>query len=539
MREAFAGDEAIYGEESVCYYDNHPPQIALSLYPCLPAGRSLLAMTDIDMTAKQVFALVYKISKQLKIDAYVVGGFVRDELLDREQKKDVDIVVAGSGLKFAKAFAEAVGEDAGSLVEFPEFDTARVILGIRNHEPCLPAGRSGIMEKIDVEIEFAGARSESYRSTSRKPFVESATIEQDLSRRDFTVNAMARKIGAGGKLGKLLDPFGGRIDLKKRLLRTPQGPDETFSDDPLRMLRAARFAAQLEVEIDQPALSAMHRNRSRMSIVSAERIQEELLKLLSAKKPSVGLWLLVHTGLLDLFLPEVSALSGVEDMYGHRHKDNLSHSIQVVDNIAEHSENVLLRFAGLLHDIGKPATKKFLRGRGWTFDMHEHVGRKMVRAAGKRLRMSAADIEYMAMLVRWHMQPINLMDEGVTDSAVRRLIVNLKDVLPDLLLLCRSDITTGNPNKKERRLKNYDYLEKRIAEVVEIDKLREFQSPVRGEEIMAACSLKPGPTVGKLKKAVEEAILEGIIPNDYEAAKKYFEEIKGRYMDEAEEWERV
>lgn len=482
------------------------------------------------MDIMKIFHLIAKISKEIKTPAYVVGGFVRDELLGRGQKKDIDVVVAGSGVEFAKAFAEMLGAEAGTLVEFSEFDTARYII---------PAADHGSLITDNLEVEFAGARAESYRSASRKPIVEPATIEEDLSRRDFTVNAMARKVGAGGKLGKILDPFGGQKDAREKVLRTPLDPDATFSDDPLRMLRAARFAAQLDFEIENETLAAMHRNRKRLSIISAERIQEEFFKLLAAPKPSVGLWLLLHTGLMDQFLSEVSSLAGVEDMYGHSHKDNLSHTIQVVDNIAERSDNVMLRFAGLLHDVGKPGTKQFLRGRGWTFDMHEHLGRKMVRAIGRRLRMSAADTEYAAKLVRWHMQPINLMDEGVTDSAVRRLIVNLKENLNDLLILCRSDITTGNPQKKVRRLKNYDYLELRIGEVMETDKLRAFQSPVHGEEIMELCGLKPGPTIGKIKKAIEEAILDGKIPNEYEPARKFFEEIKDGYLKSAEEWEKM
>ncbi len=481
---------------------------------------------------KDIFKTINTVSKEADLDVYAVGGFVRDQLLKRDFKKDIDFVVVGSGLDFAKKVFETVGEDTASLIEFPDFDTARIVFGTRNTE-------TKAMETIELEVEFAGARSESYRSTSRKPTVKPATLEEDLSRRDFTVNAMAQKVGARGLSATIVDPFDGKKDLKNGILRTPLDPDVTFSDDPLRMLRAVRFAAQLNFSIEEKTLEAIIRNKERLKIISAERIQEEFLKLLGTKQPSIGLWLLVRTGLLDMFMPEIAALDGVEDMYGQSHKNNLSRSIQVVDNIAERSDKVMLRFAGLLHDIGKPGTKEFLRGRGWTFDMHEHLGRKMVRDIGKRLRMSKDATEYMAKLVRWHMQPINLMDEEVTDSAVRRLIVNLKENLEDLLILCRSDITTGNPQKKEHRLKNYDYLEKRVVEVLEIDKLRAFQSPVRGEEIMELCGLKPGPTVGKIKKALEEAILDGKVANEYEDVKRYFETIKDDFLKDVSDWEKV
>ena len=481
------------------------------------------------MNPKNVFTTIARVSKKTSVDAYVVGGYVRDELMGRDQKKDIDVVVAGSGIAFAKDF-DAAMKEAGRLVTFPDFDTARYVF-TEEHED----GKKTIL----LELEFAGARKERYRSESRKPSVTPATIEEDLSRRDFTVNAMAREIGAGGKRLKIIDPFDGQKDLEKKVLRTPLDPDETFSDDPLRMLRAARFAAQLGFAIEPKTLDAMKRNAERLKIISMERVQEELFKLLAAPTPSVGLWILADTGLMEQFLPEVMELSGVEEVFGYAHKDNLSHTFAVVDNIAEQSDKTLLRFAGLMHDIAKPATKKFVKGRGWTFDMHEHLGRKMARDIGRRLRMKKSDIEYVAKLVRWHLQPIALMDKGVTDTPVRRLIVNLQDDLPDLLILCRADITTGNQKKKVRRLKNYDRLEERIAEVIEKDKLRAFQSPVRGEEIMEETGLKPGPTVGKIKSAIEEAILEGEIPNEYDAAKAYFESIKDDYLAHVQDWERA
>ena len=473
------------------------------------------------MTEKQLFGHMCVVSKAMGARAYMVGGYVRDQLLGTStdkalQSKDIDIVVAGSGLAFAKNFDQHL-KQAGSLVEFSDFDTARYILP-------------------EFELEFAGARTESYSETSRKPQVSPTTIEVDLSRRDFTVNAMAREICARG-LGTIIDPLHGQEDLEKKILRTPLAPDDTFFDDPLRMLRAARFAAQLDFTIDPGVYAAIVRNRERIQIISAERIQEELMKLLATTKPSIGLWVLEKSGLMAEFLPEVSALGGVEEAYGYSHKDNLTHTFMVVDNIALFSSKPLLRYAGLMHDIAKPQTKKFVRGRGWTFDMHEHLGKKLTHEIGRRLHMSRDDMKYVAHLVRWHLQPIALMDEGITDSAVRRLMVNAGDSLNDLLILCRSDITTGNQNKKAQRLKNYDLLEARIAAVVEKDELHAFQSPVRGEEIMILCGLKPGPTVGKIKKAIEEAILEGEIPNEYEAAKAYFEKIKDKYLRSAEKWE--
>ena len=477
------------------------------------------------MENQQIFETIYKISEELKTPIYIVGGFVRDQMMKKGHKKDLDFVVEGSGIAFATKFTEVLGETHATLIPFEDFDTARV--AIKNDA-----------EEVVIEIEFAGARTESYEEHSRKPKVVSSTLEHDLSRRDFTVNAMARQILKEGMLGDLIDPFDGEKDLQNKNIKTPLDPNVTFSDDPLRMMRAARFAAQLEFEIDADTYAAIAVNRERLKIISAERITEELFKLLRSRVPSVGLWILYNTGLFDEFLPEVRALSGVEEVAGYSHKDNLSHTFAVVDNLAEYSSDPLLRYAALMHDIAKPDTKLFVPGRGWTFDMHDHLGKKMVREIGRRLRMSKRETDYVAKLVRWHLQPIALMDEEITDSAVRRLIVNLGDDLEALLMLCRSDITTGNQKKRERRLKNYDILEKRIEEIREKDRLRAFQSPVRGEEIMELCGLKPGPTIGRIKEALEEAILEGIIPNEYEATKEYFFKIKDEFLASAGEWEK-
>jgi len=501
------------------------------------------------MTIVELFKKIYQVSKLTDTEIYVVGGFVRDEIMDAnnlneseivlekskiraaiekdiieggaevvveeyKKKKDIDFLVAGPassrcesglrrasfGVEFAREFDELM-EKTGHLIEFPDFDTARYVME-------------------EFEVEFAGARSESYEEKSRKPKVQAVSVEDDLSRRDFTVNAMARQVIKGGVLGELIDPYHGQTDITKKILCTPLEPDKTFSDDPLRILRAARFASQLGFSLEANTYEAMKNNRLRLKIISKERILEEMEKLMNTAKPSIGLMIMYETGLLAEFLPEICALDGVEEIYGQQHKNNLWHTFKVVDNITTLTQKTYLRFSALFHDIGKPKTKKYVPRRGWTFDMHEHLGRKMVKDIGRRLKMANDKIDYIAKLVRWHQQPIQLMDDGVTDSAVRRLMVNLGDDIDDLLKLCRSDITTGNPSKLSKRLRNYDILESRIIEVIEKDKMRAFQSPVRGEEIMEICQLKPGPEVGKMKSLIEEAILDGKIKNNYEEAKE-------------------
>ena len=492
------------------------------------------------MLEQDIFHKVSVIASELNLKVFAVGGYVRDEILNPgAPKKDIDFVVAGSGLEFARAFTLKLNgtlepvdaEDKtkiGTLIEFEDFDTARFVF---------TASEGQEVEGVK-EIEFAGARREAYNPESRKPVVTATTLQEDLERRDFTVNTLAREVIDGVLSEAIIDPMQGLIDLKNKTLRTPLDPNTTFSEDPLRMLRAARFAAQLNFSIEHNTYEALKTNALRLKIISAERIQEELMKLLATAVPSIGLYILHETKLFNEFMPEISALEGIEDVYGYQHKDNLSHSFKVVDNIAEQSSKALLRYAGLIHDIAKPNTKKFIPGRGWTFDMHEHLGKKMVKDIGKRLRFSKSDTDYVAKLVRWHLYPIAITDEGITDAPIRRLIVNAGDDLQDLLMLCRADITTGNPTKKVRRLKNYDALEKRIDEVMEKDKMRAFQSPLRGEEIMELCNLKAGPTIGRIKEALEEAILDGVIPNEYEAAKELFEKIKGPFLTEALDWER-
>lgn len=482
------------------------------------------------MKQTEIFKKINKTASDNKTEVFVVGGFVRDILFGKTEAKDIDCVVVGNGIEFAKKFDEEM-KQVGSLIKFPDFDTARYII---------------TDDDGSLEIEFAGARSESYQEKSRKPQVEKADLNTDLGRRDFTVNAMAapvklfvKKVSVASLKKSIIDPFFGIEDLKNKVLKTPLEPDATFSDDPLRMLRAIRFAGQLGFSLENKTLDSIHKNRLRIKIISGERIQEEIVKMMSVDQPSVSLGLLFHTGLLEVILPEVANLNGVEEVFGHQHKDNLVHSFKVVDNIAIQSKNPWLRLTGLLHDIGKFGTKQFVPKLGWTFHGHEHLGKKQFYGIAKRLKFSKEKTDYIAKLIRWHLQPISLIDEGVTDSAVRRLIVTLGEDINDLLILGRSDITTGNPNKKERRLKNYDRLEKRVAEVIEKDKLLAFQSPVRGDEIMSVCGLNPGPTVGKIKTAIEEAILDGIIPNEYEPAKVYFEKIKEEYLKGIKDWEKA
>lgn len=484
------------------------------------------------MDIYKIIKKINTVAKREKIEVYAVGGFVRDLLLGRDQKKDVDFVVVGSGLEFAKKLDINFKEE-GSLVEFPDFDTARYVMGEGEYQ---------------LVIEFAGARTETYDPNSRKPKVESTNLANDLARRDFTVNAMALPTTSFGSLIKpsistlkkaIVDLYGGQSDLNAKLLKTPLDPDLTFCDDPLRMMRAIRFAGQLDFSIDTKTLESIYKNRERIKIISVERVNEELMKMMGVKQPSICLNLLYQTGLLDFILPEVVALKGVEEVFGHQHKDNLIHSFKVVDNIAERSAKPLLRFAGLLHDVGKARTKRFVEKIGWTFHAHEFIGEKMAKKICQRLHFSNNDTAYLAKLVRWHLQPISLMDDEITDSAVRRMIVGVGDDLEDLLILGQSDITTGNQNKKERRLKNYINLRKKIDDLIERDKLRAFQSPLRGDEIMSLCGLKPGPTTGKIKEAIEEAILDGKIPNEYDAAKEYFESIKNEYLALASDWEKI
>ena len=418
-------------------------------------------------------------------------------------------MVDGSGVEFAQKIIEPL--KAEDDVIFPEFDTARMRVG-------------------EYVLEFAGARKETYDPHSRKPKVERVqNIAEDLARRDFTINAIAMHIDPE-HFGEYLDPFDGQKDIERKIIRTPLEPSATFSDDPLRMLRAIRFSAQLDFGIDGVTLAGIKKEVERIKIISWERIRDEILKMLGVLQPSVAANMLFETGLMAHVLPELAVLHGVEFVGEHHHKDQLAHSIKVADQMAVLSDKIPLRLAALLHDVGKDATKRFKEGRGWTFDGHEVVGARMMTGIGNRLRLDADTIKYVRKLIRWHLRPQVITAEGVTDSAVRRIIVNMGDWLDDLILIYRADITTQNPKKLAQREKDFEVLMRRIEEVRERDRLRAFQSPVRGEEIMTLCDLKPGRKVGEIKSAIEEAILEGVIPNEYEAAKKYLFENKNKWL---------
>jgi tRNA nucleotidyltransferase/poly(A) polymerase len=435
------------------------------------------------------------------IRAYVVGGYVRDALMGRA-RTDIDITVQGDPLEFARAVADLF---RSKTVEFANFRTAMVPIG-------------------DYQVEFVGTRREEYHESSRKPIVVEGTLDDDLRRRDFTVNALAAGLNADD-LGEVIDLFDGSQDIGRRILRTPLDPVVTMSDDPLRMMRAARFAAQLEFEVEPSVLEAMSSMADRISIISQERITDEFLKIMQARKPSIGLKHLYDTGLMKHIFPEVHNLGGVDIVErGSRefqHKDVFLHTLQVVDNLAQMSDNVWLRFATLMHDIAKPRTKKFIEGSGWTFHGHEEVGARWQEKIFRRLKLPLHHLDYVQTLVRLHQRPMMLVDEGVTDSAIRRLAVQAGDAINDLFMLCRADITTRNPSRAAKYLRNYDIVESKLIDVRERDQLRAFQSPIRGEELMELSGLGPCRTLGYMKWMIEEAILDGIIPNEPEAARAY------------------
>lgn len=435
-------------------------------------------------------------------EAFVVGGYVRDILLQRPVQ-DFDVMVIGDGIAFAEKVAAHF--KIQTLVVYHNFGTAMLPMGeAYNHR----------------KIEFVGARRESYHAESRNPSVVPADLESDLSRRDFTINAMAMRINEK-TYGEIVDRFNGKKDLEDRILRTPLDPDETFSDDPLRMMRAIRFASQLQFRIDDATFQGIVRNAARIGIISQERITDEFLKMLTGPKPSVGLNVLYETGLLQHILPELASLNGVEQQQGFLHKDVFKHTLKVVDNISEMTEDVRLRFAALFHDVAKPRTKKFVDGIGWTFYGHEEVGARMVKGIGKKFKLPTDFYSHVSKIVKLHMRPIQLVDEGVTDSAIRRFIFDSGEEIDELLTLCRADITSGNKERARKHLANFEHLLKRVREVEEKDKLRAFQPPIRGDEIMTLFDLPPGKKVGALKKMIEEAILDGIIPNEYQAAYEY------------------
>ncbi|CCH01167.1 polynucleotide adenylyltransferase/metal dependent phosphohydrolase [Fibrella aestuarina BUZ 2] len=449
---------------------------------------------------KPVFERVAEQARKLDIPAYVVGGYVRDLVLKRPSK-DIDIVCLGSGI----ALAEAVGQAAGAHVAvYQNFGTAML---------RMPDPADG-----DVDVEFVGARKESYRADSRKPIVEDGTLQDDQNRRDLTINAMSISLNAAD-FGALIDPFDGLGDLKRRIIRTPLAPDITFSDDPLRMMRAIRFATQLNFDIDPDTFDGIVRMKDRLPIVSMERVIDELNKIILAKTPSYGFKLLYHAGLLELILPELTALKGVETVDGKGHKDNFYHTLQVLDNVAGMTDDLWVRWAALLHDIAKTQTKRFDKRVGWTFHGHEEVGARQVPTLFRRLKLPLNEhMKQVQKLVRLHMRPIPLVKEGITDSALRRLLFDVGPDLEALLTLCRADITSKNHEKVQRHLQRFDQVEQKLHDLEERDQLRNFQPVITGELIMETFNLKPSKLVGELKVAVREAILEGMIPNQYAVA---------------------
>ena len=447
-----------------------------------------------------ILHLVGEEADKLGLECYVIGGYVRDIFLHRDST-DIDVVVVGSGIDLAQAVAKRLGKGA-HLSVFKTYGTAQVKRG-------------------KIELEFVGARRESYQHDSRNPIVEDGTLEDDQNRRDFTINAMAVCLNQE-RYGELLDPFGGIHDMNECTIRTPLDPDITYSDDPLRMMRAIRFATQLGFYLDRETFESIERNAGRIKIITKERIVEELNKIMLSRKPSVGWILLDKTGLLPLIFPELSALKGVETKDGKGHKDVFYHTLQVLDNLAQQSDNLWLRWAALLHDIGKPKSKAWDDHAGWTFRNHNYLGAKMIPRIFKTMKMPQNEkMQYVIKMVDLHMRPINLIEDTVTDSAVRRLLFEAGNDIDDLMLLCDADITSRNEEKVRRFHKNYELVRQKMVELEEKDRIRNFQPPVRGEEIMQLLNLEPCSRVGELKNAIKDAILDGIIPNEYEAAKAY------------------
>ncbi|MGE0569159.1 MAG: CCA tRNA nucleotidyltransferase [Bacteroidia bacterium] len=450
-----------------------------------------------------IYGIIGEEADNLKIDAYLIGGFVRDQFLKR-QSKDIDVVAIGKGIDLAKAVQKRLGDEA-YLTVFKNFGTAQI-------------------KWKDIEVEFVGARKESYSRDSRKPIVEDGTLQDDQFRRDFTINALAIGLSKN-TFGKLLDPFDGINDLNNKIIRTPLDPSITYSDDPLRMMRAIRFASQLNFNIEEKSLAAINKNKERIKIVSKERISDELNKIILSPKPSVGFKLLFETGLLELIFPQFYNLHGVDTINGLSHKDNFFHTLEVLDNVSKNSDNLWLRWSAVLHDIAKPATKRFEEGRGFTFHGHEDKGARMVPKIFSELKLPLNEkMKYVQKLVLLHLRPIVLAKTEVTDSAVRRVLFEAGDDIDDLMLLCEADITTKNPNKVKRYMQNFEIVRKKLVEIEEKDRLRNWQPPVDGNEIMTRYKLGPGREIGILKNALKDAIIDGHIENNYESAISFLDE---------------
>lgn len=469
-------------------------------------------MQDIHPRHNSVFEIISRAGEMVGQEVYVVGGYVRDFYLDRTKKQgdlDIDFVTVGSGIRLARKAAAILGTEKLSV--FKQFGTAHI-------------------RYKNMDLEFVGARKESYRRNSRKPIVEDGTLQDDQLRRDFTINALSWSLNKDN-YGELIDPFGGIQDLKKQLIRTPVDPMNTFDDDPLRMMRAIRFATQLQFDIEEQTYRAIEKMADRIDIISKERIIEELNKIVMSPVPSIGFDHLFATGLLHRFFPEMVKLQGVKEKYGVRHKDNFWHTLKVLDNVAGMGGGLWLRWAAIMHDIAKPATQKFVKGTGWTFHGHDALGAHWVKRIFRRLGLPLDErMRYVRKLVRLHLRPIALVSDEVTDSAIRRLIYEAGDDIDDLMTLCRADITSKNDYKVKRYHRNFDYVEQKIEEVEKKDRMRKWKNPVSGNEIMEALDISPGPVIGDIKDAIREAILEGEIPNDHDAAFDYMMRIKDEYI---------
>ncbi|MEN8192250.1 MAG: HD domain-containing protein [Bacteroidota bacterium] len=457
--------------------------------------------------SKSYFMDIAKAASDLNIEAFIVGGYIRDLILERKLD-DVDILIIGDGVEFAKTLASKLGVE--NIAIYKNFRTAH-------------------FKYLGIDFEFVGARKESYAVDSRNPEVEAGTFDDDIDRRDFTINTIALSLNASN-IGEIVDKYKGVEDIQNKLIKTPLDPEHTFSDDPLRIMRAFRFASQLNFTLDKKLFESTSKMAERLEIISKERITDEFMKILGSPKPSIGLKLLYNSGAMKYVFSEISNLGGVDQRNDFHHKDVFLHTCQVVDNIAQVSDDVWLRFAGLVHDIAKPQTKRFDEKIGWTFHGHEELGARMMKSIFKKMKLPFSKLDYIRKLVRLHLRPLALVSDTVTDSAIRRFVVSIGEDLEDMIALCRADITSKNPVKVTQYLANYDKVMEKVREVREKDKLREFQSPVRGDEIMEICGIPASKTVGEIKSAIEEAILDGEIGNNYDEALAFLLKIKDNYV---------